>query len=230
MAIGRRPNTEGIGLEATGAEFERGFIVTGPDQQTAEVGIYAAGDVTGGLLLAHKGSREGIIAAEAIAGNHPRPLDANLVPRTTYCSPQIASMGLSEDGAREAGYAVRVGTFPLGANGRAVIWGERGLCKVVAAEDGALLGVHMIGPEVTELIFSIALGTSVEAGLLDLARAVAPHPTVSEILVEWRRRSQPRGGLCISDHLRFPREHWERIRHTNLLWSGPWRRCAGGPR
>jgi dihydrolipoamide dehydrogenase len=184
VAIGRSPNTEGIGLETTAVELERGFIRAGADLRTAQEGVYAIGDVIGGFLLAHKGSHEGIIAAEVIAGRHPHPLDPLLIPRTTYCTPQIASLGLSEDEARQAGHEVSVGVFPLTANGRSIIWGERGFCKVVAGADGTVLGVHMIGPEVTELIYAAALGGLLEATPFEMGRAIAPHPTVSEILME----------------------------------------------
>jgi len=184
VAIGRTPNTEDIGLEGTTVELERGFVRAGPDLRTAQEGVYAIGDVIGGFLLAHKGSHEGIIAAEAIAGRDPHPLDPNLVPRTTYCTPQIASLGLSEEDARQAGHEVSVGVFPLTANGRSIIWGERGFCKVVAGADGTVLGVHMIGAEVTELIYAAALGGLLEATPFEMGRAIAPHPTVSEILME----------------------------------------------
>ncbi len=184
VAVGRTPCSDGIGLEGTGVELERGFIRTGPDQGTAEPGVYAIGDVAGGFLLAHKGSHEGMIAAEAIAGRHPHPLDPNLVTRTTYCTPQIASLGLSEEEARAAGHEVRVGTFPLTANGRSIIWGERGFCKIVAGADDTVLGVHIIGAEVTELIYAASLGGLLEATPFEMGRAVAPHPTVSEIVME----------------------------------------------
>jgi len=184
VAIGRSPNTEGIGLETTAVELERGFVRAGPDLRTAQQGVYAIGDVIGGFLLAHKGSHEGIIAAEVIAGRDPHPLDPNLVPRTTYCTPQIASLGLSEDEARQTGREVSTGVFPLTANGRSIIWGERGFCKVVAGVDGTVLGVHMIGAEVTELIYAAALGGLLEATPFEMGRAIAPHPTVSEILME----------------------------------------------
>jgi dihydrolipoamide dehydrogenase len=184
VAIGRSPNTEDIGLESTAVELERGFVRAGSDQQTVQEGVYAIGDVAGGFLLAHKGSHEGIIAAEAIAGRGPHPLDPNLVPRTTYCTPQIASLGLSEEEARQAGHEISVGVFPLTANGRSIIWGERGFCKIVADAAGTVLGVHMIGAEVTELIYAAALGGLLEATPFELGRAIAPHPTVSEILME----------------------------------------------
>jgi dihydrolipoamide dehydrogenase len=184
VAVGRTPCSEDIGLESTEVRLERGFVQAGPDQGTAQNGVYAIGDVAGGFLLAHKGSHQGIVAAEAIAGMHPHPLDPNLVTRTTYCSPQIASMGLSEEEARSAGHDVRVGVFPLTANGRSIIWGERGFCKVVAGADDSVLGVHIIGAEVTELIYAASLGGLLEATPFEMGRAVAPHPTVSEIVME----------------------------------------------
>jgi dihydrolipoamide dehydrogenase len=184
VAVGRSPNTEDVGLETTAVELDRGFVRAGPDLRTAQEGVYAIGDVIGGFLLAHKGSHEGIIAAEVIAGKDPHPLDPNLVPRTTYCTPQIASLGLSEDEARQAGHEVSVGVFPTTANARSLIWGEKGFCKVVAGADGTVLGVHLIGPEVTELIYAAALGGLLEATPFEMGRAIAPHPTVSEILME----------------------------------------------
>jgi dihydrolipoamide dehydrogenase len=184
VAVGRTPNTEDIGLEGTAVRLDRGFISAGPDLRTAQEGVYAVGDVAGGLLLAHKGSHQGIIAAEAIAGRNPHPLDPNWVPRTTYCTPQIASVGLSEEEARAAGHEVRVGVFPLAANARSVIWAERGFCKVVADAEDTVLGVHIIGAEVTELIYAATLGGLLEATSFEMGRAIAPHPTVSEILME----------------------------------------------
>jgi len=127
-----------------------------------------------------------MIAAELIAGRDPHPLDSRLVPRTTYCSPQIGSIGLSEEEARAAGHAVRCGTMPLRGNARAVIWGETGgLCKVVAdARSDDVLGVHIVGHEVTELIAGPALGMLLETTPYEVSRAVAPHPTLSEVIGE----------------------------------------------
>jgi dihydrolipoamide dehydrogenase len=184
VAIGRSPNSEDLGLESTAVEIDHGFIQVGPDLATAEAGVYAVGDVVGGFQLAHKGSHEGIIAAEVIAGRQPHPLDPNLVTRTTYCTPQIASIGLSEEQARAAGQEVHVGVFPLAANGRSIIWGEKGLCKVVAGPGDTVLGVHLIGPEVTELIYAAGLAGLLEATPFEMGRAIAPHPTVSESMME----------------------------------------------
>jgi dihydrolipoamide dehydrogenase len=142
--------------------------------------------MAGGLLLAHKAMHQGVIAAEAVAGREPHPLESRLVSRTTYCTPQIGSIGLSEEEARAAGHEVRCGTFPLRGNARAVIWGETGgICKVVAdARSDDVLGVHLVGHEVTELIAGPALGMLLESTPFEMGRAVAPHPTLSEVIGE----------------------------------------------
>lgn len=185
-AVGRSANIEGLGLEDVGVAMERGVITVGPSMVTSVPHIYAVGDVVGGFWLAHKAMHEGVIAAETIAGGHPHPLLNAHIPRTTYCSPQIASIGLSEREAKEQGHDVACGVMPLKANGRALIWGEpEGFCKVVAdVKTNDVLGVHMIGHEVTELIAGPALGALLEATPFELGHAVAPHPTLSEILGE----------------------------------------------
>ncbi|TMC98265.1 MAG: dihydrolipoyl dehydrogenase, partial [Chloroflexi bacterium] len=176
VAIGRQANLEELGIEGTAVEVDRGAIRVGPTMATAESGVYAVGDVAGGFQLAHKAMHEGVIAAEAIAGRDPHPLRSRLIPRTTYCSPQIGSLGLGEAEARAAGHDVRAGVFPFRANGRALIWGEpEGFCKVVAdASTNDVLGVHLVGHEVTELIAGPALGALLEATPFELSRAVAP--------------------------------------------------------
>ncbi len=185
IATGRSANIEAIGIEGTGVLIDRGVVSVDPLQCTGEVGVYAVGDMVGGFWLAHKAMHEGVIAAEAIAGKNPRPLDSNLVTRTTYCSPQIASLGLTEAQARQAGHDVRVGIMPFRGNARAVVWGEvGGFCKVVADAGGTTLGVHIIGHEVTELIYGPALGALLEATPFELSRAVAPHPTLGEAIGE----------------------------------------------
>ncbi|HEV3124606.1 MAG TPA: dihydrolipoyl dehydrogenase [Candidatus Dormibacteraeota bacterium] len=186
VAVGRAANLEDIGIDGTSVRTENGAVVVDDLQATGEPGVYAVGDMVGGFLLAHKAAHQGIIAAEAIAGQDPHPLDPILVPRTTYCSPQIGSMGLSEREARAAGHEVRSGTFPFRANSRAVIWGEaEGFCKVVTdAASDEILGVHMLGQEVTELVAGPALGALLEATPYEMSRAVAPHPTLSEVLAE----------------------------------------------
>lgn len=186
VAVGRSANTEDIGLDGLRVEVRNGTIVVDPLLRTGEPGISAVGDVVGGFWLAHKAEHEGVIAVEAIAGHNPLPLLPGQVTRTTYCTPQIGSIGLSEAEARAAGHDVQVGVFPLRANGRALIWGApEGFCKVVADRATQnVLGVHIIGHEVTELIWGPALGALLEATPLEMGRAVAPHPTLSETLSE----------------------------------------------
>jgi dihydrolipoamide dehydrogenase len=186
IATGRAGVTEGIGLEGLNVKVERGFIQVDELMRTGEPHLYAIGDVVGGLMLAHKASHEGFVAVEAIAGMNPRPLDPDRVPRATFCRPQIASLGMSEDEAREKGHKVKVGRFPLSANSMATILGERvGLAKIVAdGETMEILGVHLIGPRVTELIFGGALAKLLESTPEELAMNVYPHPTLSEILGE----------------------------------------------
>lgn len=186
VAVGRSANVEGIGLEGTGVRLERGTVVIDGQQRTGEENVLAVGDMVGGFWLAHKAMHEGVIAAETIAGGAPAPLNPRLVTRTTYCAPQIGSYGLSEEEAKAAGHQVRTGVMPFRGNARAVVWGETGgFCKVVAdATSNDVLGVHIIGHEVTELIAGPALGGLLEATPFELARAVAPHPTLSEVLGE----------------------------------------------
>jgi dihydrolipoamide dehydrogenase len=186
VAVGRAANVENIGLEGTGVVVERRVVGVDSMLRTGEPGVSAVGDVVGGFQLAHKALHEGVLAVEAIAGRDPHPLDPRLVTRTTYCSPQIGSMGLSEAEAQAAGYTVATGVMPFRGNGRAVIWGESGgFCKVVADKaDGTVLGVHIIGHEVTELIWGPALGGLLETTTFEMGHAVAPHPTLSEVLSE----------------------------------------------
>jgi dihydrolipoamide dehydrogenase len=186
VAVGRAANVETIGIEGTGVVVERGVILVDGLLHTGEAGVSAVGDVVGGFQLAHKALHEGVLAVEAIAGQDVHPLDPRLVTRTTYCTPQIGSVGLSEAEAVAAGYEVSVGMMPFRGNGRAVIWGDTGgFCKVVANKaDGAMLGVHLIGHEVTELIWGPALGGLLETTAFEMGHAVAPHPTLSEVLSE----------------------------------------------
>jgi dihydrolipoamide dehydrogenase len=186
VAVGRAANTEDLGLDGLRVEVKNGTIVVDPQLRTGEPGISAVGDVVGGFWLAHKAEHEGVIAVEAIAGRDPMPLLPGHVTRTTYCTPQIGSIGLSEAEARAAGHDVETGVFPLRANGRALIWGApEGFCKVVAdrvTQD--VLGVHIIGHEVTELIWGPALGALLETTPYEMGRTVAPHPTLSETISE----------------------------------------------
>ncbi len=186
VAVGIVPNTENIGLEELGIKSERGHIVTDAMCKTNVEGIWAIGDVTAPPWLAHKASHEGVIAAEAIAGKHPHAMDVRNIPGCTYCHPQIASVGLTEAKAKEAGYEVKVGMFPFIGNGKAIALGEaEGFTKTVFdAETGELLGAHMIGAEVTEMIQGYTIGKTLETTEAELMETVFPHPTISESMHE----------------------------------------------
>ena len=185
-AIGVQPNTENLGLESVGVATEGGYIVIDDKMATNVAGIYAVGDVTGKLALAHVASAQGIIAVESIAGEETQPLDYTLMPRATYCHPQVASFGLTEAQAREQGYDVKVGRFNVQASGKAVAMGETdGLVKlVIDANYGELLGGHMCGPEVTELLGELAMTKLLEGTTLELGWAVHAHPTIAEMVHE----------------------------------------------
>ncbi|MDQ7031044.1 MAG: dihydrolipoyl dehydrogenase [Ardenticatenia bacterium] len=187
VAVGIQPNVEHVGLEEVGVALnERGFIQVDDYLRTTVPTIYAIGDVTGKLPLAHVASHQGIFVADLVAGKSVHPLDYDMMPRATYCSPQVASMGLTEQQARERGYDITVGKFPFSANGKALGMGEgEGFVKIVAdAKYGEILGAHMIGPEVTELIAEFTLARTLESTPLELADAVHPHPTLSEVIAE----------------------------------------------
>jgi dihydrolipoamide dehydrogenase len=186
VAIGIVPNTENIGLEALGVEMDRGFLKTDPMCRTNVPGIWAIGDITAPPWLAHKASHEGVIAAEAIAGGHPHAMDPKNIPGCTYCHPQVASVGLTEAKAKEAGYDVKVGNFPFLGNGKAIALGEaEGFIKTVFdAKTGELLGAHMVGAEVTELIQGYTIGKTAELVEADFMHTVFPHPTLSEMMHE----------------------------------------------
>ena len=191
VAIGIVPNTENVGLEKL-VEMDRGFIQIDPYGRTKSKGLWAIGDCTPGPWLAHKASHEGVTAAEAIAkelGNkdvHPHPLDRGNIPGCTYCHPQIASVGLTEEKAKEAGYTVKAGTFPFIGNGKAIALGEaEGFVKTVFdAKTGELLGAHMVGAEVTEMIQGFVVGKTLETTEAELMNTVFPHPTISESMHE----------------------------------------------
>ena len=187
VAIGFRPNSKGIGLEDVGVKInERGFVEINEKMQTSVPNIYAIGDLTGKLMLAHVGSAMGIIAAENIAGAETITLDYEMMPRATYCQPQIASFGLTEAQARERGYSIKIGRFPFQANGKALGLGDyAGWVKLVMDEKyGELLGAHMIGPEVTELLPELTLAHMMELTPHEIARNVHAHPSLSEVLME----------------------------------------------
>ena len=187
VAIGFRPNSKGFGLEELGVKInERGFVEINEKMQTSVPSIYAIGDVTGKLLLAHVASAMGIIAAENIAGVETVTLDYEMMPRATYCNPQVASFGLTEAQARERGYNVKIGRFPFQPNGKALGLGDyAGFVKIVVDEKyGEILGAHMIGPEVTELLPELTLAHMMELTPHEIARNVHAHPTLSEVLME----------------------------------------------
>ncbi|HTO13935.1 MAG TPA: dihydrolipoyl dehydrogenase [Candidatus Binatia bacterium] len=186
MAVGRGARTEGIGLEKIGVALERGWVKVSPTMETSVKGVYAIGDMAGAPLLAHKAMAEGVVAAEAIAGQHPRPIDYGNVPSCTYCRPQVASIGATEAKAREKGREVQVGKFPFTASGKAVALGETdGFVKVVADKaTGEILGVHIVGPEATEIIHEFAVGRTLEATLEEIMHTIHAHPTLSEAALE----------------------------------------------
>ncbi len=186
IAIGVRPNSENLGLEEIGVRVERGYVVVDDHLRTDVPGVYAIGDVTGKLPLAHVASAQGIVAAETIAGAETVTLDYEAMPRCTYCQPQVASFGLTEAQAVERGHEVRVGRFPFRPNGKALALGEReGFIKIVAdATSGEILGAHLVGPEVTELLPELVLARNAELTPEEVARSVHAHPTLSEVLME----------------------------------------------
>ena len=187
LAVGREPNTEGIGLENTAVETERGFIKTDEWMQTAEPGLYAVGDIVAGTpQLAHAASMEGIVAAARIAGRDIEPINRRHCPAATYCEPQIGSVGLTEAAAREMGYAVKTGKSLFRGNSKASILGRRdGFVKIVADEETEeILGVHIIGPQATEIIAEAVVAMTSEATVESLTRSIHSHPTLSEAVQE----------------------------------------------
>jgi dihydrolipoamide dehydrogenase len=186
-AVGIIGNTEDLGLEATKVKVDRGHISTREFGQTDEAGLFAIGDVTAGPWLAHKASHEGILCAQFIAGKKPaHGMKVNNIPGCTYSSPQVASVGLTEKQALDAGYKIKVGRFPFLANGKAIALGEpEGLVKTIFDEKtGELLGAHMIGAEVTEMIQGYCIAKTMEATEVDLMNTIFPHPTLSEMMHE----------------------------------------------
>jgi dihydrolipoamide dehydrogenase len=185
-AVGVVGNIEGLGLEALGVKIERGVIATDGLGRTNVPGIYAIGDVAGPPMLAHKAEHEGVICVETIAGMHTHPMDKGMIPGCTYCHPQVASVGLTEAKAKEQGFEVKVGRFPFVGNGKAIALGEpEGLVKTIFdAKTGRLLGAHMIGAEVTELIQGYVVAMNLETTEEELMHTVFPHPTLSEMMHE----------------------------------------------
>ena len=185
-AVGIVGNVENLGLEALGVKIDRTHVVTDEFCRTGVEGLYAIGDIAGAPWLAHKASHEGVMVAELIAGKHPHPIKPNSIAGCTYCQPQVASVGLTEARAKEAGYEIKVGRFPFIGNGKAIALGEsEGMIKTVFdAKTGELLGAHMVGAEVTELIQGYVVGRSLETTEEDLMNTVFPHPTLSEMMHE----------------------------------------------
>ena len=186
-AVGIVGNTEGLGLEGTGVKVDRAHVVIDEYCRTGEAGVYAIGDLAGPPWLAHKASHEGVLCVEHIAGiKDVHPMDAGNIPGCTYCRPQIASVGLTEARAKEAGHTVKIGRFPFIGNGKAIAMGEtEGMVKTVFdATTGELLGAHMIGAEVTEMIQGFTLARTLEATEAELMHTIFPHPTISETMHE----------------------------------------------
>jgi dihydrolipoamide dehydrogenase len=185
-AVGIVGNVENLGLEALGVKIDRTHVVTDEYCRTGVEGLYAIGDIAGAPWLAHKASHEGVMVAELIAGKHPHPIKPNSIAGCTYCHPQVASVGLTEAKAKEAGHEIKVGRFPFIGNGKAIALGEsEGMVKTIFdAKTGELLGAHMVGAEVTELIQGYVVGRSLETTEEDLMNTVFPHPTLSEMMHE----------------------------------------------
>jgi dihydrolipoamide dehydrogenase len=186
VAVGVQGNVGMLGLEGLGVKVERGCVATDSFGRTNVPGLYAIGDVAGPPMLAHKAEHEGVVCVEAIRGLKAHPLEGDRIPGCTYSHPQVASVGLTEAKARAAGYELRIGRFPFAANGKAIALGEdRGMVKTLFdAKTGKLLGAHMVGAEVTELIQGFVLAMGLETTEEELFRAVFPHPTLSETIHE----------------------------------------------
>jgi dihydrolipoamide dehydrogenase len=185
-AVGIVGNVESLGLEALGVKIDRTHVVTDEFCRTGVDGLYAIGDIAGAPWLAHKASHEGVMVAELIAGKHVHPIKPGSIAGCTYCHPQIASVGMTEAKAKEAGFEVKVGCFPFIGNGKAIALGEpEGMVKTVFdAKTGELLGAHMVGAEVTEMIQGYVIGRQLETTEEDLMHTVFPHPTLSEMMHE----------------------------------------------
>jgi dihydrolipoamide dehydrogenase len=186
VSVGRQANAEGIGLENTDVQIKDGFIKVNANMQTTEPHIYAIGDVTGGLQLAHAAAHEGVITAEHLSGAKPRPIEQHRIPRCIYSRPEVASIGFTEQQARTNGIDVKVGKIPFQAIGKAIVLGKtEGFVKVIADRStGDVVGVHMIGPQVTDLISEAALAQLLDASAWEVGQLIHPHPTLSEALGE----------------------------------------------
>lgn len=186
LSVGREANTQGIGLENTEIEIENGFIKVNNSYQTKESHMYAIGDVIGGLQLAHVASHEGLCAIEHIASGKTEALDVLKVPKCVYSFPEVASIGLTESAAKEQGYTLKIGKFPFKAIGKALVNGETdGFVKIIADEEtNDILGIHMVGPHVTDLIGEASLAKLLDATPWEVSQAIHPHPSLNEVLVE----------------------------------------------
>ena len=210
IAVGRKPRTENIGLERTKIKPDRGFIKTDSWMQTAEPGVYAIGDIVLGTpQLAHVGAMEAIVAVAKIAGKPGKPINPEHIPGATYCHPEIGSVGLTEAKAREAGYNVKVGKFPFTANSRASIVGQHeGFIKIVSDADyGEILGVHIIGPQATELIAEAVTAMELEATVEDLMWTIHAHPTLAEAMLDASNSVYTESRLTRNS----PRRHGEKL-------------------
>ena len=186
-AVGRVPNTTDLGLDAAGVELDdRGFFVVDEHLRTSATGVYAVGDCAGNQLLAHKAMHEGVVCVEAIAGHAHGTVDYGNVPNCTYCNPEVASVGLTEEQAREKGYEIDVGKFPWVGNGRALASGHsEGFVKVIrGSQYSEILGAHIVGAHATELIAEFVVGRHLESTVEEMDRAMHPHPTLSEAIAE----------------------------------------------
>ena len=185
-AVGIVGNVENLGLEAAGIKVDRTHVVTDAYCRTDAKGVYAIGDIAGAPWLAHKASHEGVMVAELIAGQDPHPVKPESIAGCTYCHPQVASVGYTEAKAKDAGYEIKVGRFPFIGNGKAIALGEpEGMVKTVFdAKTGELLGAHMVGAEVTEMIQGYVVGRTLETTEAELMQTVFPHPTLSEMMHE----------------------------------------------
>ncbi len=184
MAVGRGPVTDGLGYDEQGIAMERGFVLTDERCRTNVEGVYAVGDIVPGLQLAHRGFQQGVFVAEEIAGLSPAPIDESGIPRVTYCDPEVASVGLTEAQAREQHGEVESLTYDLGGNGKSQILGTQGFVKLVRVKDGPVVGVHLVGARVGELIGEAQLIYNWEAFPEDVAPLVHAHPTQNEALGE----------------------------------------------
>ena len=208
-AVGVVGNIENLGLEKLGVKTERGIIVVDGFNKTSVPGIYAIGDVSGAPMLAHKAEHEGVVCVEAIKGLNPHPMNKLMIPGCTYCSPQVASVGLTEQAAKDKKLDIRVGRFPFIGNGKAIALGEdQGLVKVIFdKKTGQLLGAHMVGAEVTELIQGYVVAMNLETTEEELMHTIFPHPTLSEMMKEAVLDAYGR----VSEHLDV---NHERARHS----------------